>query len=114
MTTESIHVKRMTISLRPDQSRVLLRPFEPGNAQRSGRIVDRILTLAEADVPAQLNNVLADFSTRHQNISGVFRERFEQIGNLLSLDGNLSEARKLLIGSYFTCEYSLESAALFN
>jgi hypothetical protein len=29
-------------------------------------------------------------------------------------DEKISEQRKLLIGSYFVCEFSLESAALFN
>src|SRR5947209_19270666 len=30
------------------------------------------------------------------------------------MDGEISEQRQLLIGSYFLAEYSLESAALFN
>jgi hypothetical protein len=33
---------------------------------------------------------------------------------LLDSRPEMSEERRLLIGSYFTCEYSLESAALFN
>jgi predicted GH43/DUF377 family glycosyl hydrolase len=33
---------------------------------------------------------------------------------LLPVDGKVSESRQLLIGSYFTNEYSLESSALFN
>ena len=114
MNRDSIHIKRTTIALRPDQSRVLLRPFDPGDAQRNRRIVARIHALPEPDVLPLLDAELADFSTRHEDISGVFLERFQQIGNLLSLDGNLSERTKLLIGSYFVCEYSLESAALFN
>src|SRR5439155_5684040 len=61
-----------------------------------------------------LDEVLAAFSARHQNIGHIFLERFEQVRNLLSLNGNLSEPRKLLIGSYFVSEFSLESAALFN
>src|SRR5207247_2250801 len=43
-----------------------------------------------------------------------FRERFEQIHELLPAGEELSEQRRLLIGSYFLAEYSLESAALFN
>jgi predicted GH43/DUF377 family glycosyl hydrolase len=115
MSIESIHVKRTAITLRPDQSRVLLRPFKPGNAKRIRRIVGRILTVSESEVLSLLNEVLADFSTRHEKICDTFRERFEEVDRLLSLDdGNLSEARKLLIGSYFVTEFSLESAALFN
>ncbi len=41
-------------------------------------------------------------------------ERFEQIRDLVMTDEGISEQRQLLIGSYFVCEYSLESAALFN
>jgi len=114
MSNKSIHITRTTIALRPDQSRVLIRPFNPGNEQRTERIVARILSLPETSVLPLLNEVLAKFSARHLNIGDVFLGRFHQVRNLLSLNGNLSEARKLLIGSYFVSEYSLESAALFN
>jgi predicted GH43/DUF377 family glycosyl hydrolase len=114
MSIESIHITRTTIALRPDQSRVLIRPFSPGDEQRTQRIVARILSLPEIRVLPLLNEVLGAFSTRHQNIGDIFLDRFEQVRNLLSLNGNLSEPRKLLIGSYFVSEFSLESAALFN
>lgn len=114
MSTKSIHIKRTTIALRPDQSRVLLRPFNSGDRGRTESIVGRILSVPESQVCALLDEVVTQFSARHHNIADVFRERFEQVDNLLSLDGKLSEPRKLLIGSYFICEYSLESAALFN
>ena len=114
MSSESIHITRTTIALRPDQSRVLIRPFNPGDDQRTERIVARILSLPETRVLPLLNEVLARFAPRHQNIGETFLERFRQVWNVLSLDGNLSEARKLLIGSYFVSEFSLESAALFN
>ena len=43
-----------------------------------------------------------------------FLDRFAAVQQHLLTDRPLSENRKLLIGSYFTQEYSLESAALFN
>ena len=58
--------------------------------------------------------VFAEFSKRHQQICKLFQERFEQVRHLLLTDEALSEQRQLLIGSYFVCEFSLESAALFN
>jgi len=61
-----------------------------------------------------LDEVSAEFSQRHQQIRKVFLERFEQVRELLLTDEELSEQRRLLIGSYFLAEYSLESAALFN
>ena len=114
MNIEPIHITRTTIALRPDQSRVLIRPFNPGDEQRTEGIVARILSLPEAAVLPLLNEVLGKFSYRHQNIGDVFHDRFQQVRNLLSLDGGLSQPRKLLIGSYFVSEFSLESAALFN
>ena len=58
--------------------------------------------------------ISAEFSPRHHEIRKVFLERFEQVRELLPADGEISEQRRLLIGSYFLAEYSLESAALFN
>jgi predicted GH43/DUF377 family glycosyl hydrolase len=109
-----IHLTRTATILRPDQSRVLLRPFTPGDSQRVGAIVDRIGLLPEEQVGALLDGISAEFSQRHQQIRKVFLERFEQVHELLLTDGEISEQRRLLIGSYFLAEYSLESAALFN
>jgi len=110
----SIHVKRSPAVLEPDQSRVLLRPFVPGNAQRVSGIIARIMALPEERVGPLLEQVSAEFSQRHQNIRDRFLERFEQVCDLLLTAGEVSEQRRLLIGSYFLAEYSLESSALFN
>ncbi len=110
----SIDVKRHAIILKPDQSRVLLRPFSPGDPQRIGRIIARIMSLPEDRVELLLNEVSAEFSQRHEQIRNLFLERFEQVRELLGTNEEISERRRLLIGSYFMAEYSLESAALFN
>src|SRR3989454_2352092 len=114
MNANSIHVKRTATVLRPDQSRVLLRPFSPEDSQRAGRIIARIMLLPETRVGPLLDEVSAEFSQRHQQIHKSFLERFEQVRDLLLTDEEISEQRQLLIGSYFVCEFSLESAALFN
>jgi predicted GH43/DUF377 family glycosyl hydrolase len=110
----SIHVKRTTTILKPDQSRVLLRPFSPGDPHRVARIIARIMSLPEDRVGPLLDEVSAEFSQRHQHIRNLFLERFEQVRELILTDEEVSEQRRLLIGSYFLAEYSLESAALFN
>jgi predicted GH43/DUF377 family glycosyl hydrolase len=109
-----MHITKSSIVLRPDQSRVLLRPFQPGDKKRVESIVGRILAFPEETVTTLMRGVMTEFSSRHDDIGDAFLERFEQIRQLLSLDRQLSSDRKLLIGSYFVCEYSLESAALFN
>ena len=110
----SIYVNRTATILKPDQSRVLLRPFSPGNSERVARIIARIMALPEDRVGPLLNEVSAEFSERHEQIHNLFLERFEQVRDLILTDQELSEQRRLLIGSYFLAEYSLESAALFN
>ena len=109
-----LNVKRTTTILKPDQSRVLLRSFYPGDPQRVGRIIARIMSLPEERVGPLLDEVLAEFSERHQQLRKLFMERFEQVRDLVLTDEKVSEQRQLLIGSYFLAEYSLESAALFN
>ncbi|MFN0166877.1 MAG: glycoside hydrolase family 130 protein [Bryobacteraceae bacterium] len=114
MNSNSILVKRSSTVLKPDQSRVLLRPFSPGDSQRVGGIIARIMSLPEDRVGPLLDEVSAEFSERHQQIRNLFLERFEQVREMLSTDAEVSEQRRMLIGSYFLAEYSLESAALFN
>ena len=109
-----IHLKRTSTILKPDQSRVLLRPFTPGDSQRVDGIVGRIMLLPEDRVGALVDGISAEFSPRHQHIRTTFLKRCDQVHEKPSADGEISEQRRLLIGSYFMAEYSLESAALFN
>ncbi|HUE16299.1 MAG TPA: hypothetical protein VMR25_19150, partial [Planctomycetaceae bacterium] len=107
-------VKRTGVVLKPNSARVLFRPFEQQDPQRSMRIVGRVMELSEAEVDALLAQVLNEFRGRHHRLMRFFLERFASVQQYLLTDRALSENRKLLIGSYFTQEYSLESAALFN
>ena len=109
-----MHLKRTATILKPDQSRVLLRPFSPGGPERVARIAARIMALPEDRVGAVLDGICSEFCKRHHEIRKVFLERFDQVRESLSAYEALSEPRRMLIGSYFLAEYSLESAALFN
>jgi predicted GH43/DUF377 family glycosyl hydrolase len=113
-TALAIPLKRSKTVLRPDPSRVLLRQFDPGNAQRMRGIVQRIMALPEAHVGTLLKQVSADFAQRHRNLPQRFLDRFEDLEELLPEGAAITEQRRLLIGSYFLLEYSLESAALFS
>ncbi len=110
----SIPIRRTSLILRPDPSRVLLRPFSPGDSERASRIIHRILAIPEERVSLLLKEICAEFCRRHQNIRKVFLERFEQVRETFQTDQELTEPRRQLIGSYFLAEYSLEAAALFN
>jgi len=109
-----IQITRAATILKPDQSRVLLRRFDPGDSERVAAIVNRIMAIPEDRLAPLLEDVSAEFSERHKGICQAFLRRFEEVRASLFEPNDISEQRKLLIGSYFLAEYSLESAALFN
>lgn len=109
-----IAIRRVPTTIEPDQSRVLLRPFNPGDSERARGIVGRVLSISEEEVVLLLKEISAQFAKRHQNIQKRFLQRFEQVRDMLREDGQFSDARRQLIGACFLAEYSLESAALFN
>jgi predicted GH43/DUF377 family glycosyl hydrolase len=124
MSHPTIAVRRLPLTLRPNPSRVLMRPFlptvpgqsevHPVDSARAVKILSRLLALPDQQISALLDDVLRDFGNRHQSIREILAERYRKVADYLPTDSPISEARQLLIGSYFTSEYSLESAALFN
>jgi predicted GH43/DUF377 family glycosyl hydrolase len=107
-------VQRTGIILKPTNSRVVIRPFDLSNDARVERILARIAALSDVEVELQLETVMSEFRSRHQRTREFFLHRYEQVRKHLLTDRPVSESRQLLIGSYFTQEYALESAALFN
>jgi hypothetical protein len=105
---------RTRIIIKPDYKRVLYRPFSMISEERIIKIIARILTLSEKEVKKELKQVMTEFEERHQRVRNFYLIRFEQMKKYLITDQLLSDERKLLIGAYFTQEYSVESAALFN
>ena len=112
-----INVTRKDIKFLPDSSRVIARLLYTSD-ERSKNIIRKVLDMPDSEVNNTLSQVLRDYSKRHRNISVIFEKNFNKISNLfngLNINHNkISAARKALIGSYFTMEYSIESAALFN
>ena len=81
---------------------------------RMGAVISRVMSMEEDEAGLLLEKVTAEFSSRHARIHERFLDRFEQVRDM-AFQGELpSVRRRLLIGSYFLAEYSLESAALFN
>lgn len=105
---------RTNIVIRPDYKRVLYRPFTITSEERIIKIIGRILTLSEKEVKKELKQVMSEFEERHQRLRDFYLKRFEQMKKYMLTDQIISDERKLLIGAYFTQEYSVESAALFN
>src|SRR6266446_4753821 len=111
---KTVNVKRTGVTLNPDRGRVLVRPFRLTSEQRTVNICARVAALSEAEVRAQLTEVMAEFYERHQQTRDLLKARFERVKGALLTNQKLSENRQLLLGAYFTHEYALEAAALFN
>jgi predicted GH43/DUF377 family glycosyl hydrolase len=109
-----IDVNRSTVILDPDRTHVLARPFRLMSDQRSTKISARVMALPEDEVHNLLAGVRAEFGDRQVKIDDFLRRRFDEVSPHLLNGQRLSEDRKLLLGGYFTHEYSLEAAALFN
>lgn len=110
----TINLQRTELTLYPDHKRVLLRPFHFMSGQRASEICAHIMGLADDEADRLLGQMWSEFGTRHRNLREYLRRRFEEARPYLLNDHSLSEKRALLIGAYFTHEYSFEAAALFN
>ncbi|MEK6782259.1 MAG: glycoside hydrolase family 130 protein [Bacteroidota bacterium] len=112
-----VSVIRKNVKFTPDSSRVVARYFMNGD-ERTRKMVNRLMSLDERQANVVLEHTLREFASRHRNISRIFIKHCANIkgiieGMQINYDG-LSEERKMLIGSYCTMEYAIESAAFFN
>lgn len=110
----SLIVKRRSALLYAEHCRVILRPHIPGSAERIIRLINRILDLPEEEVISVLEETMRGFSHRHRKFKIALKKHYNAIKKYVSNNETLSNERKLLIGTYFTMEYSVESAAIFN
>ncbi|MBF4483534.1 MULTISPECIES: glycoside hydrolase family 130 protein [unclassified Flavobacterium] len=112
-----VSVIRKNIKFTPDSKRVVARYFMNGE-ERTKQMVSRIMMLDEKQVLETLEQTLREFARRHRNISAIFFRHCEKIKPIIEamqIDYEaISLDRKMLIGSYCTMEYAIESAAIFN
>lgn len=101
----------------PDSSRVVARYFMSGE-QRTIELIGKLQAMDDTQVNMTLEGTLREFARRHRNISRIFFKHCANVQALIEQMGidyaALSDERKMLIGSYLTMEYSIESAAFFN
>lgn len=112
-----LSVERKPIKVYPDSGRVIARYFFNGE-ERAVELIKKILKLDSETVFGIISPLLQDFSKRHRNITKKLLKHCDKVRHYIGVAGGdyqkLDEYTKLLIGSYFTHEYSIESAAFFN
>ena len=111
---QRLKVKRKAMKIVGDTSRVITRPHIPSERYRIHKIIQRIMNLPEPAAENLLAQIILDFSERHKDIRRVFEDHLHEVRDYIPVDTVPSETQKALIGAYFTMEYSIESAALFN
>ena len=112
-----IPIERQPVRVYPDAKRVIARFFFNGE-QRAKDVIERVMKLSEDEVFAIISPLLQEFSKRHRNITKILYRHCNRVAPFIESVGfdpqELTSYRRLLMGTYFTHEYSIESAAFFN
>lgn len=108
-----LNARRKSIVMKPNVRRVILRPYIP-EEERVKNIINRTLSIDEDQVHTMLETILHDFSYRHRYFRDRLKQNFQRVAHHVPDIEMLSHERQLLIGAYFSAEYSVEAAALFN
>jgi predicted GH43/DUF377 family glycosyl hydrolase len=104
----------------PDASRVLSRLFVPGQEtliqgdSRAKVVVDRVLAMSEDQVDRTLARTTDRFGGRYRDLAATLEGNFRLVAHRVGGEIEVTGARRRLIGAYFTQQYALEAAALFN
>lgn len=116
----SVEITRTRHRLLPDARRVLAKPYLPGDEallpgpSRAHALIARILAIPEARVGALNTEILQRFGERHHNFRRTLERQFQTVSHYIADVTKLSPEHRLLIGAYFTHEFAVEAAALFN
>jgi predicted GH43/DUF377 family glycosyl hydrolase len=115
-----IPITRRRVRFHPDPHRVITKPFLPGEQvfpdgqSRAALIIDRILAMSASEVKSTLAATQKQFEDRHVDLGSILERNFALVAGHIDNANDLSPEHRLLIGAYFTHEYSIEAAALGN
>jgi predicted GH43/DUF377 family glycosyl hydrolase len=114
---------RLSALLQPDPERVVIRPFMPADdtppylvagCSRPQRIADRIFNLDAGGLHDEYRRMVEPLAARHRGLEAVLMRRFHEVNGLVIDPCAVTGEQAMLIGAYFSEEYSFEAAALFN
>jgi len=113
-------ITRTTALFLPDSRRVIAKPFLPGEQtfpdvrSRVELVVKRILAMSEDEMASTLAVTHEQFDDRHKDLNRILEASFDVVADKIDNADEISPIHRLLIGAYFTHEYSIEAAALTN
>jgi predicted GH43/DUF377 family glycosyl hydrolase len=109
-----ISLRKLPIKIVPSATRMLIRPFIPGNTSQLEHILERIFS---TPLPIQIESLAGIYDRLelpNSRLKSIFLRHYELVREHISRDTVLSEDEKVFIGACFTQQYALESTALFN
>ena len=106
--------RHLPFQLVGDARRSIMLPFNMGGHHDLQSVFSYVESLSDQEVVVSLGSLVAEFRNRHSHFEDRLEERYESAARIDGSHGPLSRERRLLIGAYFTMEYSIEAAALFN
>ena len=111
-------IKRSNIQIKANPKRVIINFLDLGvntnNTSRVNRLLDSILSIPENELYTIYEGIKKNFEFRHRNFEYYLKLNFKKVQPKLPSDVVISKIRSLVIGAYFSKEYSIQSAALFN
>lgn len=112
-----IIINRLPNKFYSNNKQVIIRFLHLGE-ERTNSLIKKVLEMDENAAEKTLMYTLREFSKRHRNLTQKFikhyRKSLDIIGKKPPELEQLSMTKKLLIGSYFSMEYSISAAAFFN
>jgi predicted GH43/DUF377 family glycosyl hydrolase len=109
-----ITIRHLPVRLVGDARRSIMLPFNMGGHHDLQSVFTYVESLTDQEVVVALVSLVAEFRNRHSRFEDHLEERYESAARINGSHNALSRERRLLIGAYFTMEYSIEAAALFN
>jgi predicted GH43/DUF377 family glycosyl hydrolase len=110
-----MNVRKSALKLYASSKAVIANFLHLPGTNRINNIISRVGELGESEVAQLYNEVKANFGKRHREIEEIFIKNFERVEADYKNDvAHFSTDRKRLLGAFFTKEYSIQAAALFN
>ena len=115
-------LKHTKLHLKPDARRTVIRRFDPQypgpfadkGPSRTERIVASVLAMDDRELAAARKMAVVPLQSEHRNVDRLLLRRYDEIVKVVPDAAKARDAAKLVIGAYFSEEYSFEAAALFN
>ena len=110
-------VRRSNIQIKANPKRVILNFLKLGLTNNSGRglrLINTVLSIPEEELSPLFEEIKTSFGARHRKFDNYIENSFKKISSSIPKGAVVSPIRRKVLGAYFSKEYSIQSAALFN